>query len=41
VKKKGKKKQAKAVGTAAQPVSAPRPAQAAPKQAIQNLIGAF
>ena len=41
VKRKGKKKQAKAVGTAAQPVSAPRPAQAAPKQVIQNLIGAF
>ena len=41
VKKKGKKKQAKAAGTAAQPISAPPPAQAAPKQAIQNLLGAF
>jgi hypothetical protein len=42
VKKKGKKKQAKATGTAAQPISAPPPAGAqAPKQAIQNLIGAF
>ena len=42
-KKKGKKKQAKAAGTAAQPISAPppAPAQAAPKRAIQNLIGAF
>jgi AsmA protein len=41
VKKKGKKKQAKAAGTAAQPVSAPPPAQAAPKQMMQNLLGAF
>lgn len=41
VKKKGKKKQAKASGTAAQPVSAPPPAQAAPKQMMQNLLGAF
>ena len=41
VKKKGKKKQAKATGTAAQPISAPPPAQAAPKQTIQNLLGAF
>ena len=41
VKKKGKKK-AKATGTAAQPISAPPRAGAqAPKQAIQNLIGAF
>jgi AsmA protein len=41
VTKKGKKKQAKAYGTAAQPVSAPPPAQAAPKQRMQNLLGAF
>lgn len=43
VKKKGKKKQAKASGAAAQPVSAPPPAaaQAAPKQMMQNLLGAF
>jgi AsmA protein len=41
VKKKGKKKQAKASGTAAQPISAPPPAQAAPKQVIENLLGGF
>lgn len=43
VKKKGKKKQAKAAGTTAQPVSTvpPAPAQSAPKQLMQNLLGGF
>ena len=41
VKKKRKKKQAKASGTAAQPISAPPPAQAAPKQVTENLLGGF
>jgi AsmA protein len=41
VKKKGKKKQAKATGTAPQPVSASPPSQPAPKQMIQNFFGAF
>jgi AsmA protein len=44
IKKKGKKKQARVTGAAAQPVStAPAPAtvKPAPKQMIQNFFGAF
>jgi hypothetical protein len=42
VKKKGKKKQAKAVGAASQPVStSPARAQPAPKRLMQNLLSAF